>query len=77
MGSTHSGPPVIGSETSHSVEEWRNLCEELIGFYPAMSDFDGQRLKLGCLARVLDTELQLMPPVAQGNSGAVDTLPLL
>ncbi|XP_071914109.1 serine/threonine-protein phosphatase 7 long form homolog [Coffea arabica] len=51
------GPPVIGIDTTHSFQELRNLCEELIGFSPMMSDFDGQRLKLGCLSRVLDTEL--------------------
>ncbi|XP_071916738.1 serine/threonine-protein phosphatase 7 long form homolog isoform X2 [Coffea arabica] len=55
------GPPVIGIDTTHSVQEWVNLCEELLGFSPLMSDFDGRRLKLGCLSRVLDAGL---PPDA-------------
>ncbi|XP_071923196.1 serine/threonine-protein phosphatase 7 long form homolog [Coffea arabica] len=59
------GPPVIGIDTSHSAEEWRNLCEELLGFSPMMSDFNGQRLKLGCLSRVLDTEMQPDAPDVQ------------
>ncbi|CDP00841.1 unnamed protein product [Coffea canephora] len=55
------GPPVIGVDTYRSIPEWGAICEELIGFSPAIGYFDGQRLKLGCLARALDTEL---PPNA-------------
>ncbi|XP_071940085.1 serine/threonine-protein phosphatase 7 long form homolog [Coffea arabica] len=55
------GPPVIGVDTYRSIQEWGAICEELIGFSPAVGYFDEQRLKLGCLARVLDTEL---PPDA-------------
>ncbi|CDP17527.1 unnamed protein product [Coffea canephora] len=51
------GPPVIGVDTYRSIQEWGAICEELLGFSPAVGYFDGQRLKLGCLARVLDTEL--------------------
>ncbi|CDP21081.1 unnamed protein product [Coffea canephora] len=51
------GPPVIGIDTYRSIQEWGAICEELIGFSPAVGYFDGQRLKLGCLARALDTEL--------------------
>ncbi|CDP04906.1 unnamed protein product [Coffea canephora] len=55
------GPPVIGVDTYRSIQEWGAICEELLGFSPAVGYFDGQRLKLGCLARALDTEL---PPDA-------------
>ncbi|XP_071906077.1 serine/threonine-protein phosphatase 7 long form homolog [Coffea arabica] len=55
------GPSIIGVDTYCSIQEWGAICEELIGFSPAVGYFDGQRLKLGCLARVLDTEL---PPDA-------------
>ncbi|CDP15529.1 unnamed protein product [Coffea canephora] len=51
------GPPVIGIDTYRSIQEWGAICEEFIGFSPAVGYFDGQRLKLGCLARGLDTKL--------------------
>ncbi|XP_027184201.1 serine/threonine-protein phosphatase 7 long form homolog [Coffea eugenioides] len=53
------GPPVTEIDTSRTVQEWGLLCEELINFSPMLSDFDGQRFKLECLSRALDTELSV------------------
>ncbi|XP_022877752.1 uncharacterized protein LOC111395817 isoform X2 [Olea europaea var. sylvestris] len=43
------GDPITGVDTNRSMEEWQDICNELLGFKPPPEDFDRGRLKIRCL----------------------------
>ncbi|KAL3637547.1 hypothetical protein CASFOL_018715 [Castilleja foliolosa] len=43
------GEPITGVDTNRSMDEWQDICEELLGFRPPSEDFDRGRLKIRCL----------------------------
>ncbi|KAL6543076.1 hypothetical protein OROHE_010596 [Orobanche hederae] len=43
------GDPITGVDTNRSMDEWRDICNELLGFRPPPEDFDRGRLKIRCL----------------------------
>lgn len=51
------GPPVTGVDVSHTVEEWKAICEELIGFFSEPTGFHWGRMRVAYLFAVLDMAL--------------------
>ncbi|KAK6133043.1 hypothetical protein DH2020_033198 [Rehmannia glutinosa] len=43
------GEPITGIDTNRSMDEWQDICNELLGFRPPPEDFDRGRLKIRCL----------------------------
>ncbi|XP_012848924.1 PREDICTED: serine/threonine-protein phosphatase 7 long form homolog isoform X1 [Erythranthe guttata] len=43
------GDPITGVDTNRSMDEWQDICNELLGFRPPPEDFDRGRLKIRCL----------------------------
>ncbi|XP_073123508.1 uncharacterized protein [Henckelia pumila] len=43
------GEPITGVDTNRSMDEWQDICNELLGFRPPPEDFDRGRLKIRCL----------------------------
>ncbi|XP_047982231.1 uncharacterized protein LOC125223231 isoform X2 [Salvia hispanica] len=43
------GEPITGVDTNRSLDEWQEICNELLGFRPPPEDFDRGRLKIRCL----------------------------
>ncbi|CAA0814025.1 Serine/threonine-protein phosphatase 7 long form homolog [Striga hermonthica] len=43
------GDPITGVDTNRSMDEWQDICGELLGFRPPPEDFDRGRLKIRCL----------------------------
>lgn len=51
------GSPVTSVDVAHTIDEWRGICAELLGFSPEPADFDRGRLRVSCLSGVLDRGL--------------------
>ncbi|KAK6149426.1 hypothetical protein DH2020_016951 [Rehmannia glutinosa] len=43
------GDPITGVDTNRTMDEWQDICNELLGFRPPPEDFDRGRLKIRCL----------------------------
>ncbi|XP_073026084.1 uncharacterized protein [Primulina eburnea] len=43
------GEPITGVDTNRSMDEWQEVCNQLLGFRPPPQDFDRGRLKIRCL----------------------------
>ncbi|KAK4491786.1 hypothetical protein RD792_002562 [Penstemon davidsonii] len=43
------GDPITGVDTNRTMDEWQEICNELLGFKPPAEDFDRGRLKIRCL----------------------------
>ncbi|EPS71928.1 hypothetical protein M569_02828, partial [Genlisea aurea] len=43
------GDPITGVDANRSMDEWQEICQELLGFRPPPEDFDRGRLKIRCL----------------------------
>lgn len=43
------GEPITGVDTNRTLDEWQEICNELLGFRPPPEDFDRGRLKIRCL----------------------------
>ncbi|XP_060177720.1 serine/threonine-protein phosphatase 7 long form homolog [Lycium barbarum] len=62
-----NGDPVLGNELARSTEDWKDICQRLLGFSPLPGDFKKYSLKVSALyqhmlrhPKLLDTATQDM-----------------